>query len=144
MSRYRYAGITIGAWSLAPLLARVAMDHGFSPLVTTLIGGLIGAPILLLLILRASPADWSTLRRPRGAGILVASGLLGVGGTLLNYLAIGSIAVPTAVSISNTHPLFTTGIAVFVVRTEQLTWRTTLGSALIVVGITCVTLASAS
>lgn len=144
MSRYRYAGITVGAWSLAPLLARVAIDDGFSPLMTTLIGSLIGAPILLLLILRASPADWSTLRRPRAAWIIVASGLLGVGGTLLNYLAIGAIAVPTAVSLSSTHPLFTTGIAVFVVRSEQLTWRTILGSALIVAGITSVTLASAT
>lgn len=142
MGRYRYVGITIGAWSLSPLLARVGLDHGFSPMVSTSMGTLVAAPILLLLIVRARKSRPRTMVRPSGTSLIVIGGMLGVGGTLLNYLALSLTSVPAAISISNTHPLFTTGLAVMVVRTERLTRRTFAGSALIVVGITSVALAS--
>ena len=136
MKHYWPILVTVIAWSVGPVLVRGSLDRGFSPLTSTLAGTALAVPIFLVMLRRAG-----ALERPRGSRPvteMVAGGFLGVGGTMFSYLAIGTVPIAVAISVSNTHPLFTAIFSRLVSGEESLTTKSWGGVAFIVLGLALV------
>lgn len=129
--------VTIAAWSAGPVLVRGSLDRGFSPLTSTLAGTALSVPIFIAM-LRWSGALQQPRLAARAAWHMVVGGFLGIGGTMFSYLAIGAVPIAVAVSISNTHPLFTALFSRFLGEQESLTRTSWAGVGFIVLGLTLV------
>lgn len=137
MSRYWPILVTVVAWSLGPIAIRAGLDRGFSPLTSSLVGTAVAVPFFLLMVRGA--ASPSRLGFAVLAPMVVA-GLFGTGGTLFNYLAIGSTNVAVAVAVANTHPVFTALFSKLTRSEEALTRRTWCGIAFVVAGLVLVSI----
>lgn len=131
--------VTVAAWSVGPVLIRGGLDRGFSPLTSTLVGGALSVPIFLVMLRWSGAIQWPRLA-PVAFWQMVLAGFLGIGGTMFSYLAIGMAPIAVAVSISNTHPLFTALFSRFMGQQETLTRASWAGIGLILLGLTLVSI----
>lgn len=140
MMQYSFILITIAAWAAAPILVRLGLEDGYSPMMGTVVGMVASAPVFYLL-LRCLRQD-GELRAPAvasAARYVVAAGLCNSLGMLANYVALNESSVAVAVAVSNINPLVALFLVLLFHRQERVAGHTVLGSVLVVLGIILVT-----
>jgi transporter family protein len=120
-----------GVWALLPKLTVRYLDPT-SAIVYEALGGLLVALVALALLAFRPAAD------PRGVGLALATGVLGVAGALAYLVAVARGPVTPVATVTALYPVLTVALAALLLQ-EPVTLRQGVGIVLGLVAIVLIT-----
>ncbi|MBI2886303.1 MAG: DMT family transporter [Chloroflexi bacterium] len=141
---YLFALGASASYGLAQVLTRYGVSQFASPLVGASISLLVGAIGLGLLSARELLPQLTGAGGRRGLLLFSLAGVTAAGGVVMNYIALSYAPVVIVSPVLGVNPLVTLFFAAIFLRSlERITPRLVFGSVLVVLGVLCITLATA-
>ena len=122
-------------YGAAAVIAGKIVDDYSSPMVGAAFSMLFGALIVAVIFRKTAFAEIATAPR-RALGLMVLAGVAATWGVSFWFLALDNAPVVLVAPLSGTHPLWSILLAhLFLQRIERVTWRTLLGTLMLVAGV---------
>lgn len=143
-SGYLFALGASASYGLAQVLTRYGVSEFAPPLVGASISLLVGAMGLGLLSARELRGQLTGAGGRRGLLLFSLAGVTASAGVVMNYVALSYAPVVIVSPVLGVNPLVTLLFAgIFLRSLERITPRLVFGSALVVLGVLCITMATA-